>query len=66
MFLKAFILEDNLKNIDAAEQAYQSFIDKYPNHHFADDAQFSLNNLGKTDAEIQQELERLQKENAAK
>lgn len=66
MFLKAFILEDNMKNIDAAKEAYETFIEKYPAHHFADDAQFSLNNLGKSDAEIQQELERLQKQNANK
>ncbi len=66
MFLKAFILEDNMKNIDAAKEAYEMFIEKFPEHHFADDAQFSLNNLGKSDAEIQQELERLQKQNEQK
>ena len=63
LFLKAFILEDNLNNIDAARETYEMFIKKYPDHHFADDAQFSLDNLGKTDEEIQAELERLQKLN---
>lgn len=63
-FLKAFILEDNLKNIPAAKENYELFIKNYPDHHFADDAQFSLDNLGKTNEEIQKELEALQKKNA--
>lgn len=62
-FLKAFILEDNLKNIDAAKENYELFIKNYPNHHFADDAKFSLDNLGKTNEEIQAELEALQLKN---
>lgn len=62
-FLKAFILEDNLKNIDMARENYERFLENYPDHHFADDAQFSLNNLGKTNEEIQAELEKLQKQN---
>ena len=65
-FLKAFILEDNIKNIPAAKENYEKFIKNYPKHHFADDAQFSLDNLGKTNEEIQAELERLQKQNAGK
>ncbi len=64
-FLKAFILEDNLKNIDAARENYELFIKNYPDHHFADDAKFSLNNLGKTNEEIQAELEALQQKNKA-
>ena len=65
-FLKAFILEDNLKNIDAARENYELFIENYPDHHFADDAKFSLDNLGKTNEEIQKELEALQAKNAGK
>ena len=62
-FLKAFILEDNMKNIDAARENYEKFIQNYPEHHFADDAKFSLDNLGKTNEEIQAELEALQLKN---
>lgn len=63
LFLKAFVLEDNMKNIDAARSAYEQFIAAYPDHSFADDAQFSLNNLGKSNEEIQAELEKLQQQN---
>lgn len=63
MFLKAFILEDNVNNIEAARIAYEEFIEKYPDHHFVDDAQFSLKNLGKSSEEIQAELEKLQQQN---
>lgn len=65
-FLKAFILEDNLKNLDAARENYEKFIANYPDHHFADDAAFSLKNLGKSNQEIQEELEMLQQQNASK
>ena len=61
--LKAFILEDNMKNIEAARTEYEKFIENHPDHHFVDDAKFSLNNLGKTNEEIQAELERLQQQN---
>ena len=47
MFLIAFTLDDGLKQFDEAKIAYEAFIGKYPNDPFADDAQFSLNNLGK-------------------
>ncbi len=66
MFLKGFILENDLNNLDGAKEVYTSFIESYPSHEFASAAEFSLNNLGKTDAEMQAELERLQKENAGK
>lgn len=47
MFLIAFTLDDGLKQFEDAKVAYEAFIAKYPNDPFADDAQFSLNNLGK-------------------
>lgn len=47
MFLIAFTLDDGLKQFEEAKVAYEAFIAKYPNDPFADDAQFSLNNLGK-------------------
>lgn len=64
-FLKAFILEENIKNTEAAKKNYELFIEKFPNHHFADDARFSLKNLGKTSEEIQAELKALQDQNKA-
>ena len=47
LFLKAFTLDDGLKQFDEARAVYEEFIQKYPNDPFADDAQFSLDNLGK-------------------
>ncbi|MEO0339521.1 MAG: tetratricopeptide repeat protein [Bacteroidota bacterium] len=47
LFLRAFTLDDGLKEFDQAGLLYQEFIDKYPDDPFADDAKFSLDNLGK-------------------
>ena len=52
MFMKAFTLDNDLKRFDEAKLAYEAFLKKYPNDEFADDAQFLLNNLGKTPEEI--------------
>lgn len=66
LFLKALVFEENLNNIDQARVIYETFLQEYPSHPFADDAKFSLDNLGKTDAEIQAYLEELQRKNASK
>lgn len=58
MFMKAFTLDNDLKRYDKAKQAYEAFIAKYPNDEFADDAQFLLNNLGKSAEEIVKEFEK--------
>lgn len=52
MFLKAFTMDDNLKDYDKAKVIYEAFLAKYPNDDFADDTQFLLKNLGKTDDQI--------------
>jgi outer membrane protein assembly factor BamD (BamD/ComL family) len=52
LFLKAFTYENYLMNLDSARVSYLLFLDKYPNHNFANDAQVSLNNLGKSPEEI--------------
>lgn len=52
LFYKAFVLENLAKNLEEAKTAYESFISEYPTHEFADDAQASLNNLGKSAEEI--------------
>ena len=38
---------NDLKNFEEAGKFYKKFIDKYPDHDLADDAQYELNNLGK-------------------
>ena len=56
-FMKAFVYDDELKNITKAREAYTEFLKKYPDHEFADDAQINMNNLGKTDEQIIKEFE---------
>jgi tetratricopeptide (TPR) repeat protein len=51
-FLKAFTLDNNLGKVDEARIYYEEFIRKYPDHEFADDTEFLLKNLGKSDEEI--------------
>jgi TolA-binding protein len=52
LFMQAFTYDDNLKQIDKAREAYERFLKQYPNDDFADDAQVLLDNLGKKDEEI--------------
>jgi len=52
LFLKAFTYENYLGQIDSAKKYYQLFIEKYPQHPFTNDAQLSLQNLGKTPEEV--------------
>ncbi len=52
LFLKGFILDEELKREEEARAAYELFLQRYPDDGFADDAQFLLDNLGKNDEEI--------------
>ena len=56
-FMRAFTLDEDLNREELARQAYQTFIDKFPNDDFADDAQILIDNLGKSDEEIFQQFE---------
>lgn len=56
MFTLAFIYEEELSQLDKAKMAYENFIKEYPNSELADDATVLLQNLGKDDAEILEEL----------
>jgi len=62
LFLKGFVIENELKNEDLARESYESFLEKYPNDQLADDVKFLLDNLGKTDEEMLKMIE----ENRAK
>ncbi|NNE29753.1 MAG: tetratricopeptide repeat protein [Saprospiraceae bacterium] len=57
LFLKAFTLDNELNQDEAARPVYEEFLEKYPEDGFADDAKFLLNNLGKTDEEIIQSFQ---------
>ncbi len=63
-FLKAFIYDNNIKNLNKARQAYTDFLNKFPDSDLADDAKMSLDNLGKTPEQIVKEFEQKMKEKA--
>jgi TolA-binding protein len=48
LFRSAFINETVLKNYDKAKTLYALFLKTYPNHPAANDARFSLENIGLT------------------
>ncbi len=57
LFFIAYVQENVMGDIDKARETYQLFIDTYPDHDFVDDAQASINNLGKTPEQMIQEFE---------
>lgn len=57
MFLKGFIIENNLGDDVKAKEVYDAFLKKYPKHDLADDVEFLIENLGKTDEEILKMIE---------
>ncbi len=57
LFLKAFTLDNDLKQYDEARSVYEDFLAKHPEDPFADDTQFLLEKLGKTDDEIIKDFE---------
>jgi outer membrane protein assembly factor BamD (BamD/ComL family) len=57
LFLKAFVYEDQLQDYENAKINYELFLSKYPDSEFADDAQVSLRNLGKSPEELIKEFE---------
>jgi len=64
-FLKAFVYEISLMNLNKARESYTAFIQKYPNHELTDDAQISLNNLGKTPEQVLLEAMKKQEQTKA-
>jgi outer membrane protein assembly factor BamD (BamD/ComL family) len=61
MFFKAYIYENQLKNLDKAKEIYLQFIEKYPDGDFTNDARIALQNLGKTPEQMVQEFENKRK-----
>jgi len=58
LFLKAFTMDNDLKQYDRARGIYELFLQKYPEDGFADDVQFLLENLGATNEEIIQKFDK--------
>ncbi len=63
LFLKGYIYENYLNSLAKAKEIYTEFLKKYPDDDFADDAQASLNNLGKSPEELIKEFEAKAKKN---
>lgn len=57
LFLEGFIFENMLGNLSKAKELYSQFLMRYPEHNLADDAQSSLDNLGKTPEQLVHEFE---------
>ena len=61
LFLKGFVYENILKNMDLAKKSYLLYIEKYPNGDYVKDALMSVKNLGKTPEQMVREFEAMQK-----
>lgn len=60
LFLKGYVYENYLGDLESAKAIYLEFIEKYPDNEFADDAQVSIQNLGKSPEELIKEFEEKQ------
>ena len=58
LFMKGFILENELNNKEKAIETYRAFLQEYPSHDLADDVQFLLDNIGKSNEEILEMIEK--------
>ncbi len=61
LFLQAFIYEDQLQDNESASRLYNQFMEKYPNHELFDDAESSVNNMGKSLEEIIESFKLMEK-----
>ena len=52
IFLQGFVYDNLLQNPQKAKIFYSLFLEKFPNHELADDAQALITNLGKSNEEI--------------
>lgn len=58
LFMLGFTYDEDLKNLEEAKKVYNDFLERHPDHSFADDTEMLLKNLGKSDEEILRELEK--------
>ena len=58
LFVKAFIMENTYKRPEEAKTMYIEFLEKYPNDDLADDVQVLIDNLGKSDEELFQAIQK--------
>ncbi|MCB0790499.1 MAG: tetratricopeptide repeat protein [Flavobacteriales bacterium] len=63
-YLKAFTLDNDLRQKGEAQKAYEEVISRFPDHRFARDARAMIDNLGLTDEELIQKFERMNADSA--
>jgi TolA-binding protein len=59
-FLTGYVYENYLGDLENAKIIYSAFLEKYPDNDFADDAEISIQNLGKTPEELIKQFEEQQ------
>ncbi len=52
LFMAGFVLANDLFAYHEATEAYSLFVEKFPDHEFADDAKIELDNMGLTPGEF--------------
>jgi len=52
LFLQAFIYENQMQQYETAKKLYLEFIEDFPDHPLADDAEVSMANMGKSLEEL--------------
>jgi len=57
LFMQGFIYETQLQNTEKAKWCYEKFISDFPDHKLAQDAKYSIANLGKSEEELIREFE---------
>ncbi len=57
MFIKGFVYENKLGDLQNAEITYRQFIEKYPNSPIVEDVKATLENLGLTPEELVRKFE---------
>jgi len=57
LFIKGFLIENELGNDALAKEVYEEFLQKYPDNDLVDDVNFLLENIGKSDEEISKMIE---------
>ncbi len=57
LFMQGFIYETQLNNTEKAKWCYEKFIRDFPTHKLAEDAKYSIANLGKSEEELIREFE---------
>jgi tetratricopeptide (TPR) repeat protein len=58
MFIKGFLLENNLGLKELAKETYHLFLNRFPNHERAKDVNFLLKNLGVPDADLLKDIQK--------